>query len=78
MSRWVTCLRTDSVAWDNFKEWVTQHAYSELKKLRDVDKEGHDYQRGVIAGWESVLAEATAAEREERAKHEYGRRNRAN
>ena len=72
--KWILALRANSELWESFKEWAEQHAYSELKKLRSVDRDGHDFQAGVIAGWERVLAEATAGEREERAKHEYGRR----
>lgn len=77
MRKWITHLRVDSHAWDDFQQWLRESAYRELKKLAEVDSRGHDYQRGVIKGWEMVLSEAAAGEREEKAKNEYRRQQRA-
>jgi hypothetical protein len=74
--KWIAHLRVDSHAWDDFQQWLREGAYRELKKLATVDRDGHDFQSGVIKGWESVLSEATAGEREEKAKHGYERSNR--
>lgn len=73
---WIQALRANSQAWENFQEWMKQRAYRELKALAEVNRDGHDYQRGKVAGWKEALAEAVAGEKEEKAKHEYRRRNR--
>jgi hypothetical protein len=66
----------DSSAWDDFQQWLKENAYRELKLLVGVGKDGHDFQRGVIKGWEGVLAAATAEEREEKAKDGFRRSQR--
>lgn len=66
MRKWEAVLRRDTVAWDDFKNWLDGMRANALNALMAADN--MDRARGVVEGITSVAVAATANEREETAR----------